>query len=253
MGSPTSEFCREVGENQHKVTLTHKFLIQTTEVTQAQYSAVMGFNPTTFSGCGSTCAVEGVNFHLAAAYCNALSIKAGLPRCYVCSGKGKTMTCQTNALYDGSKVYDCAGYRLPTEAEWEYAYRAGTKTALYNGKNDPARCKDCTTLDLNAAAIGWYCANKNPGGVKPVGQKKPNAWGLYDMAGNLWEWCHDRTVTYPNSAVTDPVGSTNSNHRILRGGSWFSGAEFMRAAQRVALELTMGGGTDGLRCVRHIK
>ena len=228
MGSPSSEKCRGSDETQHQVTLTGKFEIMNTEVTQEQYKAVMGLTPSYFSSCGGACPVAPVNWHEAAAYANALSAQAGKALCYWCSGSGKSVQCGEN--YAGAKIYTCPGYRLPTEAEWEYAYRAGTSTALYNGGS----LTSCFS-DSNVDKIMWYYYNSN-NTTHPAGQKTPNAWGLYDMAGNVEEWCHDWYGSYPSSSVTDPVGTKTSYPlgyiRVSRGGNWWSLADSARAAYR---------------------
>ena len=224
-GTQPKEPCRNTIETQHQVTLTNDFEIQTTEVTQNQFYSLMGYKPSHFSACGGTCPVEQVNWHEAAAYANALSAKAILPACYTCTGSGKAVTCQEASVYSGQKVYSCRGYRLPTEAEWEYAYRAVTSTALYNGG-----ITSCTSKDPNMDKIGWYSSNSNSK-THPVGQKTPNAWGLTDMAGNVREWCHDLLGTYPSSSVTDPVGMSGTS-RVFRGGSWKYNAAYARAANR---------------------
>ena len=279
MGSPVTENCRVKDETQHQVTLTHKFEIMTTEVTQGHFQAVMGYSPSHFNSCGGTCPVERVTWHEAAAYANALSAKVwpgkklcpnhgkggvGLQGescastkdckcglacmnktckpytganaecrcslhssqwCYACTGSGKSVTCSEATAYSGAKFYSCPGYRLPTEAEWEYAYRAGTSKAFYNGG-----ITSCSGNDPNLEKIGWYDPNSSSK-THPVSKKTPNAWGLYDMAGNVWEWCHDWYGTYPSSSVTNPAGTTGSN-RVRRGGGWYSDANNARAATR---------------------
>ena len=221
MGSPEGEVGRFRNETQHTVTLTRAFLLQTTEVTQGQYESLMGANPSSFSGCGADCPVETVSWHDAVAYANALSVSEGLPACYddgcnsVCAGE----------IVGGATVYDCIGYRLPTEAEWEYAARAGTTTETYAGDLTDSTCGD-TTL----RSIAWFCGNSEDQ-TNPVAGKAPNAWGLYDMHGNVWEWTSDWYDDYPG-AVTDPVGRSNGMYRVLRGGSWLDSAGYERAAYR---------------------
>ncbi len=246
MGSPSSEICRSNDETQHQVTLTHKFEIQSTEVTQAQFTSLMGYNPSNFSSCGGTCPLEKVNWYEAAAYANALSAQVGKAKCYKCTGSGKSVSCTEATAYAGKKVYTCPGYRLPTEAEWEYAYRAGTSTAFYNGG-----ITFCSSKDANLEKIGWYYQNASST-THPVGQKTPNTWGLYDMAGNVWEWCHDWYGSYPSSSVSDPVGPTGSS-RVLRGGSWLNYPYFMRAARRNYNTPAYRNFRIGFRCTRTIK
>ncbi|MCU0608338.1 MAG: formylglycine-generating enzyme family protein [Chitinispirillaceae bacterium] len=201
----------------HLVTLT-PFKINATAITQGLYSAVMGVNPSYFTG-NDLLPVESVTWYDAALFCNALSKKTGLDTIYtytdIIGTPGSGCTQLTNVFIDYSKH----GYRLPTEAEREFAARAGTITAYYWG----------TSIN---PAYGWYYSNS--GGVThPVGMKLPNAWGLYDMSGNVWEWCNDIAQGYSAEAQTDPTGASIGSTRILRGGSWVDPSSRLRVALRL--------------------
>jgi len=232
MGSPVGEPGRDLDEVQHEVTLTHGFYMQATELTQQQWQGVMGTTPSWFASCGVDCPVERVNWWDALAYANALSESEGLAPCYSLSGctgtPGVDLDCTgVTVQTSGHNPYACEGYRLPTEAEWEYAYRAGTTTAFYNGPIQDIACDD-----PNASAIGWYCA-KFGETTHPVGQKLPNGWGLYDMAGNVWEWCWDWSHAYPDApSSTDPIAAGPGMFRVVRGGGREAQALDLRAAAR---------------------
>jgi formylglycine-generating enzyme required for sulfatase activity len=200
MGSPESEEGREKGEVQHEVTLSKDFYLGVTEITQAQYQKVMGENPSYYQGDkvqgdSSNHPVEWVSREDAAEFCNKLS---ALPK-----------------ERKAGRVY-----RLPTEAEWEYACRAGSKSAYSFGDERDS-----------LGDYAWFSENGD-GKSHPVGKKKPNAWGLYDMHGNVWEWCSDWDGKYPNGAVSDPVGPLEGSYRVFRGGSWCIGAASCRSANR---------------------
>ena len=262
MGSPAGEPCRDTGsyaETHHQVTLTHGFEISATEVTQGHFKQVRGYNPSKFTEGGANRPVEQVNWHEAARYCNELSRARKLALCYACSGQQyPELSCMTASTFRGGPktIYHCPGYRLPTEAEWEYAYRAGTTSALYNGG-----ITECGT-DPNAGAIAWYRWNAgthaSTAGTRSVGLKLKNARGLYDMAGNVYEWAHDYWVSSLGSkAVTDPVPTASDpgvlvDRRPLRGGGWLSDAEDVRAAARGRNMATFRNYDIGFRCVRTL-
>ena len=249
MGSPTTELCRESAgngkETQHEVYLTRDFEIMATEVTQGEFQALMGYSPAFFSFCGKDCPVERATWHDGAAYCNALSKQNGLGQCYTCTGSKETLSCDTATTYAGAKIYDCPGYRLPTEAEWEYAYRAGTTSAFYNGP-----ILSCVGSDSNADKIGWYNMNASVN-THPVGMKAPNAFGVYDMAGNVYEWCHD-WYQYDLGAATkkDPAGPASGSTRIVRGGGLGSYARSLRGACRWDHTPAKRFPNIGFRCVK---
>jgi formylglycine-generating enzyme required for sulfatase activity len=231
MGSPASESCRESGkfkETLHTVTLTRAFDIPTTEVSQGQFEDRLGYNPSHFAECGTDCPVDGVSWSEAAAYCNALSREDGLTECYQCGGKEGEVFCEEATAYLSGKIYTCPGYRLPTEAEWEYSCRAGTKTGLPNGD-----IQECTAWDSNANNLAWYHANSGQTVHLPK-QKKENAWGLHDMSGNVWEWTNDWfEEDLGSDARTDPPGpTTRTLGRVLRGGSAEVPAYLLRCASR---------------------
>ena len=247
MGAPVTEFGQK-GETLHRVVLTRALAVWKTEVTQAEFKKLMGYHSSALKGCDN-CPVERVIWHEALAYCNALSRSRSLPECFDCSGTGLATRCTLKASYAGNGGRDypnCSGYRLPTEAEWEYAYRAGTSSALYSG--------DLTSnlkLVPNADRIGWYTANAG-GKPHPVGQKEPNSWGLFDMSGNVLEWCWDWRGSYQASLVTYPVGPPTGTFKVIRGGSWQSAASETRGAHRVSVHAETPLADLGFRPVRTL-
>ena len=222
MGSPTGEDGRSDDETQHQVTLTRGFYLQTTEVTQGEWQRVMGNNPSHFANCGSDCPVEMVSWMDAVAYANALSLEEGLVECY--DGRGNVVGAAT--------IYDCDGYRLPTEAEWEYAARAGSGRAQYGV----------------SGRIAWTGDNSD-GTVHPVGVLRPNRWGLFDMLGNVLEWTNDVYGPYGDSA-TDPLTATTSSRRVLRGGHWEGARQLSRLASRGSGSVDYRYNYQGFRLAR---
>ena len=213
----------------HSVTLT-AFQMSETEITQGQYSAITGENPSTFTG-DDNLPVTNVSANDALKFCNMLSEAAGFEPAY----DEKTGKC------DFAKN----GFRLPTEAEWEYACRAGTSTIFCTGN---------TENDLDRA--GWHIGNSG-GKTHPVAQKEPNAWGLYDMHGNVFEFCYDgyfdalNHSSYPAESVTDPAGYDNFNYRMMRGGGWFSEPSSCRSFTRSKFWTGGANYYIGFRVVRR--
>jgi sulfatase modifying factor 1 len=254
MGSPGGELCQLSGQTEalHQVTLTRSFEMQSTEVTQLMFKSLMGYNNANNATC-LTCPVEQVSWHEAAAYCNQLSINAGLAPCYACTSTndaGVGTTCSEVQAYEKSAIYSCPGWRLPTEAEWEFAARGGTQTAYYNGDVPPAEPTPCVSNSI-ASAAGWYSPGAN-GQTHPPGQKAVNGYGLYDMLGNVGEWTNDRWLaTLGIAPVTDPWGADiTTTARVWRGGNWTSQAGDLRAAWRGNLQPDQRYFEVGFRCVR---
>ena len=205
--SPSEVVARYGGEEkyykdehpQHRVTLTKGFYMQTTEVTQGQWERVMGSNPSRFKNCGSDCPVEKVSWEDCQRFVRKLNQMEGTDK-----------------------------YRLPSEAEWEYAARAGTKTPFYTGD-----CLSTGQANYNGNYPGTGCSKgEYRGKTTSVGSFSPNPWGLYDMHGNVWEWCQDWFGDYSSGSVTDPEGPSSGSYRVNRGGSWSSSARICRSAFR---------------------
>ncbi len=215
----------------HEVTLTD-FYMGKYEVTQGQWMALFGSNPSFFSSCGANCPVEQVSWYDAAVFCNRLSEQAGNTPCYYADAAYTQVYGKSGSnwsLPNSGTVYwkpDTKGYRLPTEAEWEYAARGGSGSKGY---------KYAGTSDL--FALKNYC-NYYDGGdgydnlTSPVGALLPNELGLHDMSGNVWEWCYDWYDSYAGSPACAPTGPGAGSNRVVRGGSWSLFAVFARVAFR---------------------
>jgi sulfatase modifying factor 1 len=210
MGSPADEEDRDSDEAQHQVYLTRDFYMSKTGVTQGEWESVMGFNPSNMSyGIGSDYPVNMVSWYDAVEYCNALSRRDGLTPVY--GGSGENITCDFTAK----------GYRLHTEAEWEYAARGGQNNIDYRSY------AGSDSVD----AVGWYSGNSDTTS-HPVGGKQANDLGLYDMSGNVWEWCWDWYYRDSSGTINDPAGPALGSSRVARGAGWGSGADSCRSANR---------------------
>lgn len=215
MGTPPAEHGREAQELLHEVTLTRPFSLGKHEVTQAQWTRVMGSNPSHFTDCGPACPVEQVTLHDVEEFIRRLNERAG------------------------------PGYRLPTEAEWEYACRAG-------GSAPFGHTASLSSRDANIDGNFPYDA---PGGTarnttSRTGYFPANAWGFHDMSGNVWEWTADWHCPYPGGPITDPTGSCRSEVRVIRGGSWKFDGNSARCGLRYTHRPQDRGYSLGFRLAR---
>lgn len=224
MGSPKREPGYQGNERRHKVILSERFYMQTTEVTQGQWRAIMGKGL--------------INLHKG---------PDNLPVSRVSWFEAQSFIKRLNQKNEGT-------YRLPSEAEWEYACRAGTETAYYWG--DQA---DCSKAMYGNNPQGdyqcrQYLARKGiaPGQPAPVKSYDPNPWGLYDMTGNVWEWCQDWFDYYPKGRLIDPKGPLEGKSRARRGGSWFAGPLTLRSGNRNFANPAFMETTLGFRLVREL-
>jgi formylglycine-generating enzyme required for sulfatase activity len=211
IGSPTNEALRGTDEVQHVVTISKGFYMSKFPVTQGDYLSIVGHNPSYFTG-NTNRPVEQVTWMNATNYCGLRTAKE-----------------QTTGLIPTNWVY-----RLPTESEWEYACRAGTVTAFYLGTDLDSGQANFDGQDEYDSVTGTI---SDPSGVylattTPVGNYSPNGWGLFDMVGNVWEWCQDWYGPYPTGSVTDPKGPATGTYRIFRGGSWIDPAVNCRSSPR---------------------
>ena len=260
MGSPVGEVGRDVrvDETQHPVTLTRPFAMMTAEFSQQEWLDVYGSSRSFWIGCGLNCPADKVTWWGTLYLANRLSESLGLLPCYAlpdpftCANglEPEQIACdepRVEVLTASGSVYDCEGIRLPTEAEWEYAYRAGTTTALYNGElTFPGSIRD-----PNLAQIAWYISTTNNTGPRPSRTLAPNGFGLYDMAGNSFEHVWDWYAVYPSSAV-DPQGPELGEFRVMRGGMSASGGLECRAAYRRGQAPGVSSPNAGFRFVRTI-
>ncbi len=255
MGSPDDEEDRDEDERQHRVQITAPFLMGETEVSQGLWEQVMGDNPAasrmrylngeTHGACneydgeslvGRELPVLCVDWLDVVRFCNRLSESEGLDPAY--------------RISDEIVTWDRAadGYRLPTEAEWEYAARAGSSGRFPGGSRADEVCEIANVADATAENLwpGWtegFSCSDGVAALAPVGSYQPNEWGLYDMTGNVWEWLWDWYGEYPSGTATDPIGSSTGSFRTLRGGAWDGGPRYTRIALR-------GGGPPSRRVDR---
>ncbi len=212
------------------------FYMSKNEVTQAEYEAVIGSNPANDYGVGIDYPVYYVTWYNAVEYCNTRSLQEGLTPCYDTS--------------DWSCDFTANGYRLPTEMEWMYAAKGGNQEPA-SGYNQYSG----TNIESELTNYAWYSTNNGSYGTpqygtKVVGTKLPNQLGLYDMSGNVWEWCNDWNGSYSSSAQTNPTGPSSGYYRILGGGCWFYGSSGCRVANRGYHDPAFNFYDIGFRIVR---
>lgn len=260
MGSPEDEIGRDADEPQYEVTLSQDFWMMSTEVTQDLFRFLMGYNPSWLQASNNP--VETISWHEAARFANRLTEwhsqnYTPLDACYQCTEDWCTPV---------ETFPDCRGYRLPTEPEWEFAARAGTQTALWTpngGGNIPdgyqgnTGCASSWSLDDGTPInqLAWFCLNSFDGeiGHRPVGTLTPNAFGLYDMHGNVWEWVHDDFMDYPTELTPDPLNWNNGSSKVVRGGRWAFWAKAIRSAERGNYGATNQRNELGFRLVRTVQ
>jgi len=246
------------GEETVEVTFSKGFYIGKYLVTQDLYETVMETNPSYFHGGAGREPEEGevqgkrpveqVNWYHAIAFCNRLSILEGLTPVYSVEGISNTnagawlhteVPTSNNATWNAVTAdWTTNGYRLPTDAQWEFAARGGNSSEgyTYSGSND-------------VGEVAWYSANSGSK-THEVGKKAPNELGIYDMSGNLWEWCWDRYENYPSGPVTDYTGAVSGSFRVIRGGSWYDSAELAQSVGRIYDSPDGRDSTLGFRLVR---
>ncbi|MCK6502418.1 formylglycine-generating enzyme family protein [Myxococcota bacterium] len=263
MGTPATDPWVETDELAHEVTLTSGFEVSPFEVSRGEFEILVGWQPATWNDGCATCPVESVTWYDAIAFLNAYSRQNGLATCYAlddvtcqdgttgdeegaCAANGG-IAAATVGLVGISRPQDCAGYRLPTEAEWERAARAGATGNLHTGQLTVPGCDPDPLL----AVLGWTCATTGSLAPRDRADLDANAWGMYDTLGNVYEWCGDGYLAVlGEDPVVDPLGDEGGDHRVVRGGSWINVNEHARLGNRSAYAPGSRDHSVGLRVFR---
>ncbi len=235
----------DAGELPTHIVILSPYYIGRCEVTQAEWQAVMGSNPSSGYGVGPNYPVYSISWYSVLKYCNLRSLAEGFTPVYSILGSTNpanwgAVPTGWNAVWNGAVCdWTANGYRLPTEAEWEYAARGGTNTPdyLYAGSDD-----------INAVA--WYDGNNTPNGSKPVGTKAPNGIGAYDFSGNVWEWCWDWFGDYSAGTQANPTGPFAGDYRIIRSGFYMNTPDYCRVSMRYSNYIYDSGFYVGVRVSR---
>jgi formylglycine-generating enzyme required for sulfatase activity len=239
-------------ERIYQATLTHDYFLSETEVTRGLFYQFFEDDGKGSANCMmDDCPAQFLSWNMAAHFTVYLSQLEGFEACYECEGEGRDVICTPRFQDDG--FYECEGFRLPSEAEWEYAARSGTSSAIWTpsgGAEIPSgiefSCEEEQHLSDGTpiADFAWYCSSSDQ--AQPVAQLNPNGYGLYDMSGNVWEWVHDGFWFYPEVPTFNPLGIASDEH-TLRGGRWGNEPYALRAAKRITVAPDFWDGNFGFR------